>query len=621
MESARVVETTVIGNPYLPNQRTTVGGYVMKDHLGSGAFGTVSLAEKGGRFYAIKAYNFKRIGENEQPQKLGELIGNEIKALGLLNHPNIMKIYEYFKTNNNLYLVLQYLEQGDLLQWIGKNKWLTEEQVLLILPQLADAFEQAQRLKIMHRDIKLENLFFDGNQVVVGDFGMAKVGSDIARTVLGTKTFWAPTDSDSPGYSYDADVWALAVTLYMSMFGKDPWEASSYSRVQPGAKLKLISFSGSGKRIKEMNSGFNLFYPPNSQVSDFLKFVFSQMLQIDPKKRISWAGLVKLLKTSPLQVGLQYRNIINLNQVIIEVAEAQEQELKSEILNRTRVGEGIVEILEECTEIITRMVVHPSLQKSMIFDTELEVENPPITSSIVNHTQFPNSSPFAVKEVIERYILYYFFMCKFHREVTIILLTAVNSNNELKHLIGVVNLAINMIWKKSRLIATYFIRKLTASCLEFTVIGKCPEFYQNGFAKQYLNDFQSIFDESTNIICESAAQAEIHLQEKYYRRAEQLLWAREVHDFNNLISEGLYLAIYFIFKGIENVRPEMKEQLKRWVVYLSTICKYDDCVIFNGKKDQFDEYSQILRKLKDSRNIDSMFEEEKTFFKNWRESL
>ena len=223
MQQAPLVVDTTIGNANFPNQKN-VGGYILRQVLGSGAFGIVHLAEKNGQTFAIKAYNFKAISSGINPEKVVELITNEIKALSSLNHPNIMKIYEYFRSSNNLYLVLQYCEHGDLLSWIEKNGLLSEEVVLKMISQLADAFVQAESLKIMHRDIKPDNLFYTGQNVIVGDFGSAKINLDDCNSFIGTKPFMAPEFfQESVKYSYGADVWALGVTLYMCMFGEDPW--------------------------------------------------------------------------------------------------------------------------------------------------------------------------------------------------------------------------------------------------------------------------------------------------------------------------------------------------------------------------------------------------------------
>ena len=95
--------------------------------------------------------------------KFLELLENEIKVLKTCDNRNIIKLYDIKKTANNFYLILEYCNEGDLSQYLKKNRTLSEKEAIEFFIQILNAFKTLNKHKIMHRDFKLANiLMHDG---------------------------------------------------------------------------------------------------------------------------------------------------------------------------------------------------------------------------------------------------------------------------------------------------------------------------------------------------------------------------------------------------------------------------------------------------------------------------
>ena len=126
--------------------------------------------------------------------KLKKLLEDEVKIMKEIQHPNIMHLYEYLVSGNNFYLVIQYCNGGNFEEFLEHrpNKLLPEPEALPYFKQIVAGFRVLNQEKVMHRDFKLANIFLHDNTLVIGDFGFAKSGSDMAQTKLGTPLTMAP---------------------------------------------------------------------------------------------------------------------------------------------------------------------------------------------------------------------------------------------------------------------------------------------------------------------------------------------------------------------------------------------------------------------------------------------
>lgn len=112
-----------------------------------------------------------------------------------INHPNIMRLYDFFESPKNYYLIMQYCNKGDMETYLSKQpkNYLNETEALYFLKQIMNGFQILRKHKVMHRDFKLANIFLtDEGTLVIGDFGFARAGYEMAQTNLGTPLTKAP---------------------------------------------------------------------------------------------------------------------------------------------------------------------------------------------------------------------------------------------------------------------------------------------------------------------------------------------------------------------------------------------------------------------------------------------
>lgn len=153
----------------------------------------------------------------------------EAKILEVLNHPNIVRFREVYKTKKGkLCIVMDYADGGDLQGMVkkrlkektssGKVNFMSENEVLDIFTQICLALKHTHDKKILHRDLKSQNIFLTKRGIVkLGDFGIARVLShtrSAAKTVVGTPYYLSPEIIKSESYNFKSDIWSLGVLLY-----------------------------------------------------------------------------------------------------------------------------------------------------------------------------------------------------------------------------------------------------------------------------------------------------------------------------------------------------------------------------------------------------------------------
>ena len=200
--------------------------YKIRKILGKGAFGIVYKAFElcSGRIVAIK-----QIPINSSNRKY---VIKEIELLKNLEHPNIVKYYNYLKEENHIYIIMEYLEGCTLKQYIKENSEnITEDIARGIIKQLLNALSYLHYMcDICHRDIKPENIIFTekGNtsHIKLLDFGLSSDSfeSKLKMKNCGTLTYMAPEQISSLIYSKAVDIWSVGIILYMLLNkGKNPF--------------------------------------------------------------------------------------------------------------------------------------------------------------------------------------------------------------------------------------------------------------------------------------------------------------------------------------------------------------------------------------------------------------
>ncbi len=264
--------------------------------VGKGSFGEVFLTSRKGtdQMYAVKKVSKSLVLQ----EKVKKYFNNEIYILKQVNHPNIIKLYEIKQTLNNFYLVFDLCNGGGLSNCLEKymkqnKKPFTQEIAQSIIRQLVSGLQYLHNNKILHRDLKLDNVLLHFNseedknnfnllkaQVKIIDFGFARYleNDSLAQSVLGSPINMDPQilakmrkidNNQSFGYDQKADIWSLGTICYEMLIGVPPFDATSYEEL-----------------VSKIQKG-NYKIPKNLKLSKEAISFINGMLQYNPEKRLS----------------------------------------------------------------------------------------------------------------------------------------------------------------------------------------------------------------------------------------------------------------------------------------------------------------------------------------------
>jgi serine/threonine protein kinase len=254
-----------------------VGDYILLSELGKGQFGIVYKAKNQltNDLYAVKTVKKSSITSSS---KLKALFDTEINVMSKLKHPNILHLHEYLETGNNYYLVIDYCNSGDLENHVKKHQFLGEEESVYFLMQVMNGFKELHKNQIMHRDFKLANIFLHDDKLIIGDFGFAKSGFDMASTKLGSPITMAPELLLNKGgkltYTNKADLWSIGVCFYQMIFGMLPWDVKDIEELQHKVQVQ------SGKNLP--------IHSEKCKISAECHDLLIRLLEPNPKLRIEW---------------------------------------------------------------------------------------------------------------------------------------------------------------------------------------------------------------------------------------------------------------------------------------------------------------------------------------------
>jgi len=206
-----------------------------------------------------------------------ESLYNEIDIQAEIDHPNIIKLFEVYETDDHIYLILELMKGGELFDRIVDLEFFTEKEAKEVILPIIDAVNYCHELDIIHRDLKPENLLYEsedeGALIKISDFGLARFlsASNFATTACGTPGYVAPEILMSKKYGKEVDVWSIGIIMYILLCGYPPF------------------FSESNSELFEMIKGGKLeFHSPYwDNVSEEAKDLVSKLLIVDPKKRIT----------------------------------------------------------------------------------------------------------------------------------------------------------------------------------------------------------------------------------------------------------------------------------------------------------------------------------------------
>jgi len=205
----------------------TILHYKIIEKLGEGGMGVVYKAEdtKLKRDVAIKFLPRQIASQNEERERFKV----EAQAAAALNHPNIATIHSIEETDNEVFIVMEYIDGTELREKIISGP-VKQNKALEIITRIADGLKTAHNKGIVHRDIKSSNIMVTGDdQVKIMDFGLAKIkgGGLVTRvgTTMGTAAYMSPEQVSGEKVDQRTDIWSLGIILYELLTGELPFKA------------------------------------------------------------------------------------------------------------------------------------------------------------------------------------------------------------------------------------------------------------------------------------------------------------------------------------------------------------------------------------------------------------
>ena len=227
---------------YKSDDKIIINNYTIIERIGVGSYGRIYKVKKHNQIYVLKEIP---INNNVDNDKI-ESVKNEADILSSLTNKYIVKYFENFKMGQNIYIVMEYCERGDLCTYMSKRKknkkqnyFFSEDFIWKLFIQISIGLYHIHSKKILHRDIKTLNIFLTKElNGKIGDLGVAKTleGTDHAMTFIGTPYYVSPEMCQNKPYNEKSDIWALGCILYELITFCHPFTASN----QAALFLKIL---------------------------------------------------------------------------------------------------------------------------------------------------------------------------------------------------------------------------------------------------------------------------------------------------------------------------------------------------------------------------------------------
>ena len=220
---------------------------------------------------AIKILDKRKIKNGDMQDK----VRREINILGLCNHPHIIRLYEVIDTPSDIFMVMEYVSNGELFDYIVSRGRLPPNDARRFFQQILSGVEYCHFKRIVHRDLKPENLLLDDeNNIKIADFGLSNVtiDGDFLKTSCGSPNYAAPEVISGNLYAGpEVDVWSCGVILYALLCGLLPFDDESIPNL-----------------FRKIKSGM---YSLPSHLSQLSRDLILKMLVVDPMKRITLSDI------------------------------------------------------------------------------------------------------------------------------------------------------------------------------------------------------------------------------------------------------------------------------------------------------------------------------------------
>ena len=263
--------------------------YIIKSRLGIGSYGTVyKVCKKNtNKIYVIKQVSLLGLGEKEIME-----YKSEAKLLSSIKSNYVVKYFDSFIDNHNLNILMEYCDGGDLYQYLEKNKKkkikLKEKIIWQIFIQMIMGLNSIHKKKILHRDIKSQNIFLTKNlDIKIGDLGVSKklIQTNFAKTFIGTPYYLSPEICMEKPYNDKSDIWAIGCILYELCTFNYPFNAKS----QGALLLKILNNEpekiDNNYYSKDLQNMINLLLNKNYELRPSCADILKMKIILDKAKK------------------------------------------------------------------------------------------------------------------------------------------------------------------------------------------------------------------------------------------------------------------------------------------------------------------------------------------------
>ena len=207
--------------------------YVLIKEIGVGSTSTVYLAEDLEKRHQVAVKCVKK-SYLQKPQSLRNL-SNEIKIMRKIEHKNVCKLYSVFESEDEVFLVMEYIPYGSLLKLITEEGELPESTALKFMRTFIETLEYLHSHKIVHRDLKLENILISCKsseiEFKIIDLGLAYVSNYPQKRKCGSPGYVAPEMLRDEEYDNKIDIFSAGVVLFILFHGKHPFQAKDLNKI------------------------------------------------------------------------------------------------------------------------------------------------------------------------------------------------------------------------------------------------------------------------------------------------------------------------------------------------------------------------------------------------------
>jgi aurora kinase len=256
--------------------------------LGKGKFGRVYLAKErtSGFVCALKVLHKSEI----QQGKVEKQVRREIEIQSHLAHPNVLRLFGHFHDAKRIFLILEFAGKGELYKHLRREQRFPEPKAAQYIAQMASALKYLHKKHVMHRDIKPENILVGVHgEIKISDFGWSVHAPNNRRnTMCGTLDYLPPEmlkgASKDNYYTEKVDLWSLGVLTYEFLVGEAPFEDT---QVMTQRKIVRGEYTVPGFVSSEAKDLIKrVSYSPSAGLDVFVLILLSQLLVLDPEKRI-----------------------------------------------------------------------------------------------------------------------------------------------------------------------------------------------------------------------------------------------------------------------------------------------------------------------------------------------